>query len=77
MNVPRFNAHLSQPFAIFVGAVALSYFSHKAWWSLSGLCFILGYWFLATEHYTLGDSFLIFSVILFVLGIVFSGWAWF
>ncbi len=79
MDLPKINANLSQPFALFVGSIILSYFSHVGWWSLAGLSFVIGAYFSgfpSSIGLTLSRLFLIISGILFVFAIIVMRWFW-
>jgi len=73
MVMPNIDVKLSTPFFMLGASIALSYFSHVGWWSLTGLAFFFG---LLTES-KWSTLWFILSAILFALSVWRMGWMYF
>lgn len=60
MQNPQINTNLSQPMAILAGTALMSYFTHDAWWALSGCTFVIAAYFSLTNHAGLTDFFFVY-----------------
>jgi hypothetical protein len=74
MVSPNVNFNFPASAFIFIGAIALSYFSHVGWWALAGLFYFL---YPKIPNDVLSYISLSIGGIFFFIGILNMGWAFF
>lgn len=69
---PNVNFNISTSILVLIGTIAFSYFTHVGWWSIGGLSYLL---FDKLSAWQLRLTFLIISIIIFLVAIFQMGWS--